>query len=137
VTAEGGAAAISGRFLLTSEALSFWGGYDPVSGNITDRTHPLFGVNASGAVLALPETRGSSTTTAVLLESIRAGTAPSALITRGVDSFLSLAAVVAQEMYGITLPVIALASEDFDRLEAGGRVQVQGDGTLTFIRSSE
>jgi predicted aconitase with swiveling domain len=121
---------VGGRLLVTSEPLSFWGGYDPVTGDITDRTHPLCGVNASGAILALPETRGSSTTTAVLLESIRAGTAPAALLTRGVDSFLSLAAIVAQEMYGITLPVIALEPDEFNGLEAGEHARIREDGTL-------
>jgi len=127
----------SGRLLVTREPLSFWGGYDPVTGEITDRTHPLSGVNAAGAILALPETRGSSTTTAVLLESIRAGTAPVALITRGVDSFLALAGVVAQEMYGITIPVLSLEPADFDALGARGRVCVHEDGTLELFSEAE
>ena len=126
---------VSGRLIVTSEPLSFWGGYDPVTGEITDRTHPLSGVNAAGSVLAVPETRGSSTTTAVLLEAIRAETAPAALVTRGIDSFLALAAVVAQEMYGITLPVVALQDDDFDALVPGGRVHVHEDGTLRFESS--
>jgi cis-L-3-hydroxyproline dehydratase len=122
----------AGPLIATLEPLSFWGGYDPVTGDITDHTHPLFGVNAAGAVLALPETRGSSTTTAVLLEAIRAGTAPAALLTRGVDSFLALAAVVAQEMYGSTVAVVALSAGAFDGLEARGGepARVLADGTL-------
>jgi predicted aconitase with swiveling domain len=103
-----------------------------VTGEITDPAHPLSGVIAAGAVLALPETRGSSTTTAVLLESIRAGTAPAALLTRGVDPFLALAAVVAQELYGTTLPVVALKAEDFNRLRSGGTVRVSVHGRVTL-----
>ena len=120
----------SGLLIVTWEPLSFWGGYDPETGEITDRTHELSGVCAAGAVLALPETRGSSTTTAVLLESIRRGTAPAALLTRGVDSFLALGAVVAQEMYGEAPPVVALSVEDFDGLTPGRRVRVQRDGAV-------
>jgi cis-L-3-hydroxyproline dehydratase len=132
---------VSGRLIVTSEPLSFWGGYDPLTGVITDRTHPLLGVKVAGAVLALPETRGSSTTTAVLLEAIHAGTAPVALLTRGVDAFLSLAAVVAQEMYGVTVPVVALEVGDFDCLQervrgaahASVHVRIRADHTLEFV----
>lgn len=70
----------NGIALVSREPLSFWGGYDWKSGEITDRRHPLSGENASGKVLVVPFTRGSSTTTAVLLEAIREGTAPAAII---------------------------------------------------------
>jgi len=122
-----------GRALVTDEPLSFWGGYDPATGTITDHTHPLAGTVAAGRVLVIPETRGSSTTTAVLLEAIRRGTAPAAFVTRGVDSFLALAAVVAEEMYGQAPPVVALDDGDFDGLEEGLRVIVGRDGTVRRI----
>lgn len=119
-----------GEALVTGEPLSFWGGYDPVTGEITDRSHPLSGMNAASRILVIPETRGSSTTTAVLLESLRRGTAPAAFVTRGVDSFLALAAVVAQEMYGAAPPVVALSEHDFDVLTEGSRIAVREDGEV-------
>jgi len=119
-----------GPALTTDEPLSFWGGYDPATGEITDRTHPLSGKIAAGSVLVIPETRGSSTTTAVLLEAIRRGTAPAAFITRGVDAFLALAAVVAEEMYGDAPPVVALEAADFDRVKAARHLAVEADGRV-------
>ena len=70
-----------GIALVSREPLSFWGGYDWKTGEIIDRRHPLSGEIAQGRILVIPFTRGSSTTTAVLLEAIRAGTAPTAIIT--------------------------------------------------------
>ncbi len=67
------AGSAEGEALVTDEPLSFWGGYDFKTGEIIDRHHPLAGVRAAGRVLALPFSRGSSTTTAVLLEAVRAG----------------------------------------------------------------
>ena len=93
---------------MSDEPLSFWGGYDYHTGEIIDRRHPLAGQIAAGRILCLPFTRGSSTTTAVLLEAIRAGTAPAAILTTGVDTFFALAAIVADELYGRPLPLIAL-----------------------------
>jgi uncharacterized protein len=119
-----------GEALVTSEALSFWGGYDFHTGDIIDRHHPLAGVRAAGRVLAVPFSKGSSTTTAVLLEAVRAGTAPAAILTTGADSFFALASIVADVMYGKSFPVVALAPADFGTLRTGERLSVDADGTI-------
>jgi len=119
-----------GEALVTSEPLSFWGGYDFHTGEIIDRHHPLAGVRAAGRVLAVPFSKGSSTTTAVLLEAVRAGTAPAAILTTGVDSFFALASIVADVMYGKSFPVIALEPADFGTLRTGERLSVGEDGVI-------
>lgn len=119
-----------GEALVSDEPLSFWGGYDFRSGEIVDRRHPLSGANAAGRILAIPSTRGSSTTTAVLLEAVRAGTAPAAILTTGVDTFFALASIVAQEMYGRSIPVVALDAADFKRLRTGDDLIVDAHGTV-------
>lgn len=119
-----------GRLLVSAEPLSFWGGYDPDSGEIIDRRHPLSGHTARGHVLALPETRGSSTTTAILLEAVRQGNQPAALITRGTDAFLALASVVADELYGTPVPMVSVSEDAFGRLEPGARVEIDAAGRI-------
>ncbi len=121
----------AGELLVSLEPLSFWGGYDPETGEITDRRHPLSGKNAAGKILALPFTRGSSTTTAVLLEAQRLGKAPQALLTRGVDTFLALASVVADELYERPIPVLALTAADFQRLKSGDQARLEAEGSIT------
>ena len=125
-----------GEALVTSEALSFWGGYDFKTGEIIDRHHPLAGVRAAGRILAVPFTKGSSTTTAVLLEAVRAGTAPAAILTTDVDTFFALASIVADVMYGNPFPVVALGASEFAALETGMRVVVERDGTIHYSRSA-
>lgn len=119
-----------GEALVSDEPLSFWGGYDYHTGEITDRRHPLSGAIASGRILAVPFTRGSSTTSAVLLEAVRAGTAPAAILTTGVDSFFALASIVADEMYARPIPIVALAPEDFAGLRTGDQLEIDEDGTI-------
>jgi predicted aconitase with swiveling domain len=121
----------TGEALVTSEALSFWGGYDFHTGEIIDKHHPLAGVRAAGRILAVPFSKGSSTTTAVLLEAVRAGTAPAAILTTGVDSFFALASIVADVMYRKSFPVIALEPADFALLQTGMRLAVQRSGVIT------
>jgi cis-L-3-hydroxyproline dehydratase len=120
-----------GEALVTGEALSFWGGYDFRTGEIIDRHHPLAGVRAAGRILAVPCSKGSSTTTAVLLEAVRAGTAPAAILTTSVDAFFALASIVAGVMYGKSFPVIALDASDFASLETGAHLIVDRDGRVS------
>ena len=124
-----------GEALVSDEPLSFWGGFDYHTGEIIDRRHPLSGANAAGRVLAVPFTRGSSTTTAVLLEAVRAGTAPTAILTTATDSFFALASIVAEEMYGRTFPVVALTAADYSQLRTGQRLRVSRDGRVTTLQS--
>jgi len=119
-----------GEALVTSDALSFWGGYDFHTGEIIDKHHPLAGVRAAGRILAVPFSKGSSTTTAVLLEAVRAGTAPAAIVTTGTDSFFALASIVADVMYGKPFPVIALDAGDFASLKTGEYLTVEMSGTI-------
>jgi predicted aconitase with swiveling domain len=74
----------------------------------------------------------------VLLEAVRAGTAPAAILTTGVDAFFALASVVANQMYARPIPIVALSPEDFATLRTGDRLRIEEDGsilTCTAIQS--
>jgi len=124
---EGTAAGVA---LCSTEPVSFWGGYDQVTGEIIDRRHPLSGQIAAGRVLVLPYTRGSSTSTAILLESVRAGVAPAALVTDRADVFLALASVVAEEMYESGFPMVAISREDFETIVSGDHLEIDESGKV-------
>ncbi|MBF8255628.1 MAG: hypothetical protein HW404_430 [Anaerolineales bacterium] len=120
----------SGTALVTKVPLSFWGGYDHRTGEIIDRRHPLAGQNAAGRVLVLPYARGSSTTTAVLLEALRAGTAPAAILTTAAETFFALAAIVADEMYRRSFPVVIVQEAEAAALQTGMHLRIGPDGTI-------
>ena len=126
------AGSANGIALVSKEPLSFWVGYDWKTVEIIDRRHPLSGSIAKGKILAIPFTRGSSTTTAVLIEAIRAGTAPNAIITTATDFFFALASVVADELYANPLPLIAVAESDFARLQTGQQIEIDDNGGITI-----
>src|SRR3990172_7485158 len=119
-----------GTALVSREPLSFWGGYDHRTGEIIDRRPPLAGQNAAGRVLVLPYARGSSTTTAVLLEALRAGHAPTAILTTAADTFFALAAIVADEMYRRSFPVVIVQATDAFALQTGMHLRIDLDGTI-------
>jgi predicted aconitase with swiveling domain len=115
-----------GPLLRLDEPLSFWGGVDPETGEIIDRHHPQAGRTVAGTVLAMPSGRGSSSSSSVLAEAIRAGTGPTAVLLREPDRILALGAVVAAELYGATVPVLVLEPEDWETLRPGDEVSVHG-----------
>ena len=123
-----------GLALVGNEPLSFWGGYDWRTGEIIDRRHILSGAIAKDKILAIPFTRGSSTTTAVLLEAIRAKTAPAAIITTDTDFFFALASVVADELYESPLPLVALSEKKFAELKTDDVIQITMDGAVIIFR---
>lgn len=94
-----------GEVVALSEGLSFWGGFDPQTGRVIDRSHPQFGEVLTGMVVYMPHGRGSSSSSSVLAESIRLGTAPAALLLGEPDSILVIGARVAEMLYGRTLPI--------------------------------
>ncbi|MBX3038889.1 MAG: DUF126 domain-containing protein [Anaerolineales bacterium] len=124
----------NGIALATNEPLSFWGGYDWKTGEIIDRRHPLSGMIAKDRILVIPFTRGSSTTTAVLLEAIRAKTAPKAIITTATDFFFALASVVADELYKMPIPLIAVSENDFEQINTNDEIEIDEKGNIIISK---
>lgn len=120
-----------GPALVLDEPLSLWGGLDPGTGDIIDVRHPQRGANVAGRVLVMPSGRGSSSSSSVLAEAIRAGTAPAAIILGEADPILALGAIVARELFGTTIPVIVTAGSD---LRTDDLATVRADETGVELR---
>lgn len=120
------AGAAEGPLLALSEPLSLWGGLDPESGMIIDRSHPEGEECVSGTVLYMSHGRGSSSSSSVLAESIRLGTGPSAIITSEIDSILMTGALVASLLYRRVCPVLC------GPRPKGEWVEIDEFGTVTW-----
>ena len=122
--------AVTGVCLALTAPISFWGGVDPASGTIIDARHPERGKNIAGHILALPGTIGSSSASAVLLELVHAGKAPTALLMDAPDAILLLGLVVAREMGWPTPPAFRLPAAD-QRALADRRIAISAEGLIT------
>jgi len=124
------AGSADGVALVSREPLSFWGGLSVRTGEIIDRRHERSGAVVTGRVFVLPQSKGSSTGSATLLESIRAGTAPAAIINLKTDPILALGAIVADELYHRTVPIVVLPPESFHSIREGDYLTIEPDGTV-------
>ena len=115
----------AGELLCADVGLSFWGGVDPVSGAVIDARHPLRGQSVAGRVLAIPNGRGSCTGSQVILELLLGDQAPAAIVLRRPDEIIALGVIVAEELFGRSMPVVSVGEAGFARLlEHRGRVSV-------------
>ena len=125
----------TGEVVVLEEPLSFWGGVDAREGIVVSEHHPQFGILLRERVLVMPSGRGSSSSSSVLAEAIRLGTAPAAILLREVDPIIVLGAVVARELYSVELPVVALGEEDYRSLSQGDVVSVDATGDPATLHS--
>lgn len=119
-----------GAVLRLDGPVSFWGGVDPYSGALTDPRSPHHGIRIGGSILMVPETRGSSSSSAVMLELLAAGLAPAAIVMGRLDAILGLGILVAREMGWPTIPLLILPPTDQAGYRDGERVAIAEDGTI-------
>ena len=123
--------AVSATALALTAPISFWGGVDPKSGAIADPRHPEHGQVVSGKILLVPETVGSSSAAAILLELVHGNRAPAAIVLHQPDAILLLGLIVAKEMGYVTPLALRLDRRRFAELHARA-VAVSGTGVLTI-----
>ena len=120
-----------GAVLKLDRPISFWGGVDPETGRIADPRHPQHEQTVGGRILVIPETIGSSSGSAVMLELIARGLGPAAVILGKPDAILILGVVVAREMgYRDPPPVLLLPPEGQAVLASGLACRIGPDGTI-------
>ena len=109
----------SGNILASTHSISFWGGVDPRTGCINDPRHELFQKSVAGKVLAFPFGKGSSTGSLIMLELVRVGKAPAAIVNLRTEPILATGPIVSRHFYGKEIPIIALTEKAFSFLETG------------------
>lgn len=124
--------AAEGNLLRLDRPLSFWGGVDPITGDITDPRHPQCGVNLSGRILAMERSIGSSSSSSILLELMARKRAPAGLILTEPDAILTLGVIVAREMGYGSIPVFILNAEQFGNIPSP--LRMTEDGQLVLAR---
>ncbi len=119
-----------GEALVLAEPLSLWGGIDIETGRIIDRSHPDRDRSVARTVLVMPGGRGSSSSSSVLAEALRRGTAPAAIVLSSPDPILTVGAIVAHELYGIRMPIAVCSIET---IETGERLRVRATDAEAVI----
>ena len=119
-----------GPLLRLKAPISLWGGIDPRSGVVIDPRHPDYGTNIEGTVLAIPGAVGSSSSSAIMLELLREGTAPAAVIMGCADAILALGVLVSIELGHPVCPVLEVKHTALDQVLEGALLRITSEGLI-------
>ena len=116
---------VEGEALVTSQAISFFGGVDPESGVVVERGHELQGETIAGKVLVFPTGKGSTVGSYTLYRLKYNGMAPSAIINAECETITAVGCIISD------IPCVDLV--EIEKIETGTRVTVDGDsGKIIF-----
>jgi len=127
-----------GDALVTPHSLTFWGGIDPARAVIIEAQHELCGQTVAGKVLVFPQGAGSSSGCGVLMEMLRCGNNPAAMINIETEAVLALGPIIARELYGRSFPIVSVKRVHFTKFRTGDRVVVDAEvGRVLIYRRGE
>lgn len=113
----------SGEVLALDEPISFWGGVD-LEGIIADERHPQYQKSVVGKVLVMTSSRGSSSGSFCLMELMRKGLAPAAIVITEPDGVICTGTLVGRETFGMELPVIEVKLSELPEFQTGQKASV-------------
>ena len=116
-----------GPLVFSHDSFCFWGGADPSTGEIRDNRHANYQENIAGKVFAFPFGKGSSGAGLVILEMIRLGNAPVAIINLRSDPVILTGPLIAKHFYDKAIPVVNLDSDDYKKLEGAKEIEFFDD----------
>jgi predicted aconitase with swiveling domain len=117
-----------GEALVAKTRLSFWGGFDPATGMITEKGNPLEGQTLKNKVVVFISTKGSSGTSNMLNLAKRCGAQPAAFINTELDCL----AVIGCQIHGIPM-VTDLDQDPFAVIQTGDWVTVDADRGIVEV----
>jgi predicted aconitase with swiveling domain len=117
-----------GESICSNIPISFWGGIDAHSGKIVDVYHDLCGQYITGKILFIPGGRGSCSGSGIMLEMIRARTAPAAIVSIEVEPIIAIGSVIGRELYGRVVPLYTIDQYDYKNIISGMIISLENGG---------
>ena len=94
-----------GEALVTSQAISFFGGIDPETGVVVERGHELEGQCIAGRVLVFPTGKGSTVGSYTLYRLKHNGHAPLAILNAECETITAVGCIIAEIVCVDQLPI--------------------------------
>lgn len=120
----------SGTAIVTSEAISFNGGVDNMTGIVTEPGHELEGQNIAGQVLVFRTGKGSTGGSYKIYDMVSRGTSPVAFVQTASEAITTVGAIIGN------IPAVAgLDRDPTEAIATGDFLEVDADaGTVKVTR---
>jgi len=122
-----------GLALVSHEPISFFGGVNPDSGEVTEKGHELQGTTVKDRVLIFPRGKGSTVGSYTLYRMKKNGVAPRAIINLECEPIVAVGAIISD------IPALdRLEKDPLSLIQTGNRLRVDADRALVeiYIESS-
>jgi predicted aconitase with swiveling domain len=127
-----------GKAIVIKKPFTFAHGVNPKTGVMIDQrqTPELVGEKVKDKVLVYPYGRGSTTGASWIIETVRCGNSPAAIINLETEPIIVGGAIQAELFYGKTLPIMdRLNQNPLDVIKSGYHVKVDANrGIVEVIR---
>ena len=124
------------KLVYSNDSFSFVGGVNIKTGDISDYRHANYQENITGKAFAFPFGRGSSGAGLVLMEMLRIGTAPAAIINVHTDPVILTGPLICKHFYNQILPVINLSEEDYQKFDGATEIEICSDKEELIVYKS-
>ncbi len=124
----------TGPAMVLDEPLSFWGGFNPMNGEIIDVHHPQFQQVVGGSILFIPQSRGSAGTPGGVAETLRNGSGPRAFVLGERDVNISVGTLVANRLYDLNIPVLEVSFSLIRHIRSGDHLAIDHQGVISSGR---
>jgi predicted aconitase with swiveling domain len=123
-----------GEALVSPGAMVWSHGIDPATGVIVDKGNPLYGLCVREKVFFYPQGKGSTASTYWLLETIRCGHSPAAILNHETEIIIASGALLGRLLYGKVLPIVdRLEPDPLVVIETGDWVEVDGNSGVVRV----
>ena len=100
----------TGEALVTTQAISFFGGVDPETGLIVEDGHELQGKSLTGKILVFPTGKGSTVGSYTLYRLCHNGYAPAAIINTECETIIAVGCIISEIACVDRIPIEHLQS---------------------------
>ncbi len=108
-----------GEAIVSKKKISFLGDVDPKTGVVIDKNSDIYGESISGKVFIFPFGKGSTVGTYILLQMVKNGVNPKAIVNKKTDVVVASGAIIAE------IPLIDEPERDiFEIIKTGDFVKV-------------
>ena len=123
-----------GEALVTREPFGFSHGLEPTTGRISDKSHEWLGQNVRTKVLVFPYGKGSTSGALYVLEAVKLGNTPAAIINLETDPVTAAGFIMADILYDKKIPVIDRPELDpIEVIKTGDWVKVDAKNGIIEI----
>lgn len=116
-----------GGALITSQAISFYGGVDPETGVITEKDHELEGKSIAGKVFVFPTGKGSTVGSYTLYRLKKNGKAPTAIVNKKCEPIIAVGCIISE--------IPCVDQIEIEKIPVGAILEVDAEQAIIEVKA--